>query len=206
MALIVVKETNEKDIVFKPEPLITNDNQWKCVEATNIGNVYNINSNGYIYKILEYTVKDKVSTSYMKIKARINSENNTLTTESTHKVYVSIKIDYLEDDENLESMNTITECYYPTFIFEESFIEDYCIIGLPDKTIIKIEIKICNLEEDIIKVEETGLWLGYTPISEIAKQIQKQGLIIPLIDRIEAMDELADGALCRCEWIEGVDY
>lgn len=206
MALIVVKETNEKDIVFKPEPLITNDNQWKCVEATNIGNVYNINSNGYIYKILEYTVKDKVSTSYMKIKARINSENNTLTTESTHKVYVSIKIDYLEDDKNLESMNTITECYYPTFIFEESFIEDYCIIGLPDKTIIKIEIKICNLEEDIIKVEETGLWLGYTPISEIAKQIQKQGLIIPLIDRIEAMDELADGALCRCEWIEGVDY
>lgn len=206
MALVVVKETNEKDIVFKPDSLISNASQWECVEAANIENVYNIASNGYISKILEYTVKDRVSTSYMKIKTRINSDNNTLSTESTHRVYVSIKIDYLEDDEDLESINTITECYYPTFIFEESFIEDYCIIGLPDKTILKIEIKVCNLEEDIIKVEETGLWLGYTPVSEILEQIQKQGLIIPLIDRIGVMDELPDGALCRCEWIEGVDY
>lgn len=79
------------------------------------------------------------------------------------------------------------------------------IIDLEGNDIKSIDIIIINNEDGVISVNELGLFREDN-IQSIIEQIQKQGLIIPLIDRIEVMDELPDGALCRCEWIEGVDY
>lgn len=180
------KITKDK-ISFSKKSYLKNNDNWHTVDGTiTYGNTITMNSDSRCTITKNF---DNVRADYIKFKMRVNADDTSLSTDNGHAVVGLIVATMLDDDDK-----TFTKQFhfYPKYIFEDSFIDDYTIIQLGnDQVIKKLKIDMINKEGETIKIMSTNLQLSKVINEETVSDISKEEVVNSLEDQVY-VDALVD--------------
>lgn len=181
MAKAFSSELNEENISFESESAISTSSAWiRDKGSINTGSQIVMGADSKCHLVQEYNDE---TISYVKFKLRVDSDDTTLSTDSFHAVTGICEIS-LEDDELNSQIKTFS--FYPKYIFEDTFQNDYTIVQLGSTYKLKsIKFTLINKEEVEIKVKKVGLYLS--------KVIDEEDLDNAISDAINRM--IDDGQL-----------
>lgn len=191
MSMSVSDTIKESSISFNSTTLINNNSSWTVTKGNvTLGSTIIMGSKSKCSLTITKSIDEKFKCQYLKLLAKISSNDTTLSTENVHKVSVSYDITYV-DDKGIQSK--IVDCYYPKYDFEDDYTNDYSIISVPDSSIISITVTISNNEDEEIKVLSTGLYYSKKVDEEMVSDIAKEAVEESIIDRNpEIVEPLVD--------------
>lgn len=138
-----------------------------------------INSSAHISRDFD----DKV-VSYIKLKLNLRDPGQQADTNGRHNVYGICKMtleeipndDHLEENETPNTAPVIvykTFVYYPKFVYEDGYVDDYTIVQVGDNYKLKnVKLSLFNYdrENQTIRFKKTGLYLCFTIDEETVKE------------------------------------
>lgn len=93
--------------------------------------------------------------NYIMIKARISTDDTSITTDNGHAVVFVCNVTYIDDKKQIQNKQWH---FYPKYEFEDDYISDSAVIQVGDNILVKnIKIEIINKEDAQVKILETGL-------------------------------------------------
>lgn len=161
---------------------------------------------------------------YLKLRLRLSSTDTSLTTDNYHAVTGIYEV-ALEKEENEQTVSEVKMfSFYPKYVFEESFIDDYTIVQLGSNYKLKsVKVTLINAEEVTIKFTKIGLFISKIMdedavndavknqiennqdiqdyINDMIDQKIQQGCYIRLLNSQAELATIQEGELCRCGWI-----
>lgn len=209
MSISVSSDVKESGINFDRDSVISNDSDWVGLRGEfNKGEELVLGSSSACRLVVNL---NKMKCSYFKLLARVTSNDKTLSTDNFNKVSIVYKIMYEVDGKE----SVVTNIFYPKYDFEIKDKADFTIISTPQTPINTIEVTIYNNEDVEVSIVETGLFISKlvdaNDIGDIAVDAVQDAmynnmfdLVIPLIDQLPSINDVPDGVIYRCAWIEGV--
>lgn len=220
MANAFSDKITKDSISFGQESYINNNSQWQTKSGSvNYGNDITMGANSRCVTNKSFN-NEKVD--YLKFKVRLDADDHTLTTDNGHAVTGLCTITYLDEDNNVK---TKQEHFYPKYIFEDTYKDDYVILQLGnDKRLQNLKVELINKENVPIKVKSTNMQLSRVVDEETFDDFATESLgnldyvdtmvdalidndkfndyidnrlIIPLVDELPDVDDVPDGYICR---------
>lgn len=211
MANSFSNQVKSSAIQFSKDSLISNTSDWRINTGTGtLGETITLDANSSCTLDLISPLKSS-QVKYMKILATVDCNDKSISTISEHNLSICYTITF-NDNKN------IVETFYPSFNFEQLYIENiinnFSIIDTNDTIIDSINITIYNYYDIQIKIEETALYYNLSPVDttyleskeytdKLFEQI-KDGfefgnidLTIPLVYSLPPIDSVPDGAIFR---------
>ena len=210
MSVSVSNDIKENSINFSRDSLFSNTSGWEVVRGDVTLGEHIVMGAGSACRLS--VSLDNIKCQYFKLVGHLTSEDTSLSTDNFAKVSIVYKIKYL-DNENNEKL--VTKIFYPKYDFELNGKGYYTIVSVPQTPIQSIDITIYNSEAVEVSFVETGLYISKLidaeDVGNIAVEAVKDALynnlmdlVIPLIDSLPDINDVPDGAIFRCSWIEGV--
>lgn len=210
MSVSVSNNIKENSINFSRDSLLSNTSGWEVIRGEVTINEQLVMGAGSACRLV--VNGNNMKCNYFKLLGHLTSEDTSLSTDNFNKVSMVYRIKYIDNEENEK---VITDIFYPKYDFEINNKGDYTIISVPQTPITSIEITIYNSEDVEVSFVETGLFISKLvdaeDVGNIAVEAVKDALynnlmdlVIPLIDSLPDINDVPDGAIFRCSWIEGV--
>lgn len=210
MSVSVSNNIKENSINFSRDSLLSNTSGWEVIRGEVTINKQLVMGAGSACRLI--VNGNNMKCNYFKLLGHLTSKDNSLSTDNFNKVSMVYRIRYIDNEENEK---VITDIFYPKYDFEINNKGDYTIISVPQTPITSIEITIYNSEDVEVSFVETGLFISKLVDAEDVGNIAVDAvqdalynnlmdLVIPLIDSLPDINDVADGAIFRCSWIEGV--
>lgn len=155
MALSISSNIKESDISFNSKTLISNSSSWQVEKGeVTLGSTIVLGENSRCSMTTGNIHGDKLECTHLKLVAHLTCDDESYSTENTHKVCVLYNIEYIDND-NKETV--ILDHFYPNYDFEENY-KDYSIIKVPSSYIKSVKVTLINNEDIPVKVTRTGLY------------------------------------------------
>ena len=210
MSVSVSNNIKENSINFSRDSLLSNTSGWEVIRGEVTINEQLVMGAGSACRLV--VNGNNMKCNYFKLLGHLTSKDNSLSTDNFNKVSMVYRIRYIDNQENEK---VITDIFYPKYDFEINNKGDYTIISVPQTPITSIEITIYNSEDVEVSFVETGLFISKLVDAEDVGNIAVDAvqdalcnnlmeLVIPLIDKLPDINDVPDGAIFRCSWIEGV--
>lgn len=210
MSVSVSNNIKENSINFSRDSLLSNTSGWEVIRGEVTINEQLVMGAGSACRLV--VNGNNMKCNYFKLLGHLTSKDNSLSTDNFNKVSMVYRIRYIDNEENEK---VITDIFYPKYDFEINNKGDYTIISVPQTPITSIEITIYNSEDVEVSFVETGLFIsklvdaedvGNIAIDAVQDALYNNlmDLVIPLIDSLPDINDVPDGAIFRCSWIEGV--
>lgn len=210
MSVSVSNNIKENSINFSRDSLLSNTSGWEVIRGEVTINEQLVMEAGSACRLV--VNGNNMKCNYFKLLGHLTSKDNSLSTDNFNKVSMVYRIKYIDNEENEK---VITDIFYPKYDFEINNKGDYTIISVPQTPITSIEITIYNSEDVEVSFVETGLFIsklvdaedvGNIAIDAVQDALYNNlmDLVIPLIDSLPDINDVPDGAIFRCSWIEGV--
>ena len=201
----------DKDISFGGDSYISTSSEWirdKGSVTTGSQIVMGADSKCHIH--IDF---DDEKANYLKLQIKLTSNDTSLTTDNFHAV--SGLCDIVTEDANNNLVNKHT-AFYPKYIFEENYTDDFTIIQLNANNKLKsINITLINKEDVAVIFLITGLYLSKTidedtladevinnhDIRDYIDDIIREGCFLRLLETQAELSTVQEGELCRCAWI-----
>lgn len=162
MANSYSSNTTEKSIYFNNTDLLKNAS-WSISSGTGvISDQLVINSDSVCSTSIN---SSKYKVSYVKIICDATYDDDSVSTDSSHKLCIECKINEKTDNGN----EIVTELFFPKFDFEELLtdgtLDNYTIIAVDNCIINSIEFNIYNSYEDSVTIKSLNVYYSKTPIN-----------------------------------------
>lgn len=215
------QKTND-DISFNQTNYVDTTNNWVIDKGSvSTGNNLEMGADSKCHINVTFN-EEKVD--YLKLKLRLSSTDTSLTTDNFHAVTGIYEVT-LEKEENDQTVSEVkTFFFYPKYVFEESFIDDYTIVQLGSNYKLKsVKVSLINEEDVTIKFTSIGLYISKVMdedavndavkdqiennqdiqnyINNMINDKMSQGFTIRLLNTQAELSTIKEGELCRCAWI-----
>lgn len=215
------QKTNDDVSFNKTNYLKTTDNWTIDRGVVSTGSELEMGPDSKCHRKVNFS-EEKVD--YLKLQLRLSSTDTSLTTDNYHAVTGIYEVT-LEKEENEQTVSEVKMfSFYPKYVFEESFIDDYTIVQLGSNYKLKsVNVSIINEEDVTIKFTSIGLYISKvmnedTVNDAVKDQIENnqdiqdyinnmindkmsQGFTIRLLNTQAELSTIKEGELCRCAWI-----
>lgn len=215
------KITKDK-ISFGKKSYINNSSNWDTTSGTVLyGSDIEMSPNSRCKTSKSF---NDVKVDYLKFQVRLDSNDHSLTTDNGHAVTGLCTVTYIDED---NIVHTKQEHFYPKYIFEDTYKDDYVILQLGnDKKLRNLKVELINKEDATIKVKKTNMYLSRVVDEETFDNFSNEELenedyvnnladalannedfndyiegkcklVIPLVNSLPDPSEVPDGFICR---------
>ena len=207
------------DISFGSSHISTNSNWITDKGSVTKGNQIVMGADSKCHLHVSF---DNEKVNYIKLQLKLTSDDTSLSTDNFHAV--SGLCDIITQD-NDNRVYTKHSAFYPKYIFEDSYTDDFTIIQLNTNARLKtVNITLINKEDVTVKFLIAGLYLNKVVDEETfdefsSSELEKAAymdklvdsltsnedfndyldgkLVIPLVDELPDIDDVPDGYICR---------
>lgn len=184
--IAISEKLNENSINFNSNSLVSNSSDWSIVDGTaTLGSTILLDTQSSI-KVNLANINSNYT--YLKLVCRVDNDDQTLLTNSIHKVAVIYRIKYTNSN-----IRDTVNIFYPNFIYEDGAVS-YVIIQTSDYDIASISINIINSEDITIKILETALYYAVVAKSSNIDQVMYDYIT----NNTEAFDQAFEYYINEC--------
>lgn len=174
--------TSSDTILWKTDNAVSIDSDWTMSNARMVDDGIEMDANNSA--IMISVPIDNLKVENAKFRIELDSDDNTLTTNGVNNVVGLAKFYYGSDtDEN--ELDVATESFYPKYIFEDDFVQDFTVIPMQGgRELKRVDMLISNIERSAIKIKDVSLKFNQDKGGEVSAREFKS-----LSDRVEKVEK-----------------
>lgn len=172
--------TSSDSIEWRTDSIVSIDSSWSStnVQRTNAG----LKMSAYSSMLRISVPIDSLKVENAKFTINVDSEDNTLTTNGVNKVVGLAKF-YYGNDKDASSLDVATESFYPKYIFENDFVQDFTVIKMQSgRELKRVDIIISSSERSAVIIRDIELVFNQSKTGGISEKDLK-----PITDRFDSI-------------------
>ena len=174
--------TSSDTILWKTDNAVSIDSDWTMSNARMVDDGIEMDANNSA--IMISVPIDNLKVENAKFRIELDSDDDTLTTNGVNNVVGLAKFYYGSDtDEN--ALDVATESFYPKYIFEDDFVQDFTVIQMQGgRELKRVDMLISNTERSAIKIKDVSLTFNQDKGGEVSAREFKS-----LSDRVAKVEK-----------------
>lgn len=158
--------TSSDTILWKTDNAVSINSDWIMSNARMLDDGIEMDANNSA--IMISVPIDNLKVENAKFRIELDSDDDTLTTNGVNNVVGLAKFYYGSDtDEN--ALDVATESFYPKYIFEDDFVQDFTVIPMQGgRELKRVDMLISNTERSAVKIKDVSLTFNQDKGGEVS--------------------------------------